>query len=76
MSQSDETDRYKPFENPLGRIKGFLTEPAEGFIDPYAIEEREAIQELEREEEIRIDYHAKRAKRTSLLQLQQYQNNI
>jgi hypothetical protein len=63
MSQSDETDRYKPFENPLGRIKGFLTEPAEGFVDPYAIEEREAIQELERDEEIRIDYHAKRAKR-------------
>lgn len=73
MSQSDGKDRYKPFENPLGRIKGFLTEPVEGFVDPYAIEEREAIQELEREEEIRIDYHEKRASR---LQQQQYQNNI
>lgn len=57
-----------PFERPLGRIAGYLAEPEPGFVDPYEAEEREAIQELEREEEIRIDYHAKRAKRAGLLQ--------
>lgn len=57
-----------PFERPLGRIAGYLAEPEPGFIDPYEAEEREAIQELEREEEVRIDYHEKRAKRAGLLQ--------
>ena len=66
MNQPINRTRYVPFERPLGKIAGYLAEPESGFIDPYEAEEREAIQELEREEEIRIDYHAKRAKRTEL----------
>lgn len=66
MNQPINKTRYVPFERPLGRISGYLAEPEPGFVDPYETEEREAIQELEREEEIRIDYHAKRAKRAEL----------
>ena len=66
MSQPINKVRYVPFERPLGRIAGYLAEPEPGFIDPHEAEEREAIQELEREEEVRIDYHEKRAKRAEL----------
>ena len=39
---------------PLGVIRGYLEEPGPLFVDPYAAEERRAIQEVEREEEKRI----------------------
>jgi hypothetical protein len=68
LSQPTNKIRYRPFEKPLGKIAGYLAEPEPGFVDPYESEEREAIQELEREEEIRIDYHAKRAKRIEIAQ--------
>jgi hypothetical protein len=42
------------WEMPLGVIRGYLEEPGPRFIDPYAAEERRAIQEVEREEEKRI----------------------
>lgn len=66
MNQPINKTRYVPFERPLGRIAGYLAEPEPGFVDPYEAEERKAIQELEREEEIRINYHEKRAKRAEL----------
>lgn len=66
LSQPTNKIRYRPFEKPLGKIAGYLAEPEPGFVDPYESEEREAIQELEREEKIRIEHE--REKRAGLLQ--------
>ena len=32
------------WEQPLGVVRGLLSEPAPSFVDPYTAEEREAIQ--------------------------------
>lgn len=37
------------WELPLGVVRGYLEEPGPRFVDPYAAEERKAIQEIERE---------------------------
>lgn len=42
------------FEQPLGVICGFYIEPGPEFVDSYEIEERKAIQEIEREADERI----------------------
>lgn len=39
------------WEYPLGTVRGHLNEPDPDFIDPYAEEERVAIQELARKSE-------------------------
>ena len=53
MSQANKPQRHY-WEMPLGVIRGYLEEPGPLFVDPYAAEERRAIQEVEREEEKRI----------------------
>lgn len=53
MSQANKPQRHY-WELPLGVIRGYLEEPGPLFVDPYAAEERRAIQEVEREEEKRI----------------------
>ena len=53
MSQANKPKRHY-WEMPLGVIRGYLEEPGPLFVDPYAAEERRAIQEIEREEEKRI----------------------
>jgi hypothetical protein len=53
MSQANKPQRHY-WEMPLGVIRGYLEEPGPLFVDPYAAEERRAIQEIEREEEKRI----------------------
>jgi hypothetical protein len=53
MSQVNKPQRHY-WEMPLGVIRGYLEEPGPLFVDPYAAEERRAIQEVEREEEKRI----------------------
>jgi hypothetical protein len=53
MSQANKPKRHY-WEMPLGVIRGYLEEPGPLFVDPYAAEERRAIQEVEREEEKRI----------------------
>lgn len=34
------------WEQPLGTVRGILEEPGPRFVDPYAAEERKAIQEV------------------------------
>lgn len=46
-----ENEVKRQFEKPLGTVAGHFEEPGPRFIDPYAIAEREAIQELEKEED-------------------------
>ena len=46
-----ENEVKRQFEKPLGTVAGHFEEPGPRFIDPYAIDEREAIQELEKEED-------------------------
>jgi hypothetical protein len=53
MSQANKPQRHY-WEMPLGVIRGYLEEPGPLFVDPYASDERRAIQEIEREEEKRI----------------------
>jgi hypothetical protein len=53
MSQANKPKRHY-WEMPLGVMRGYLEEPGPLFVDPYAAEERRAIQEVEREEEKRI----------------------
>lgn len=45
-----EQNQRRYYENPLGTIAGYWEEPGPRFVDPYAIAERKAIQEIEREE--------------------------
>lgn len=45
---SEATKRLH-WELPLGVVRGYLEEPGPRFVDPYAAEERKAIQEIERE---------------------------
>jgi hypothetical protein len=49
------------WELPLGVIRGYLEEPGPRFVDPYAAEERKAIQEVEweAEQELARANHAK-----------------
>jgi hypothetical protein len=49
---NENNRRY--YENPLGTIAGFWEEPGPRFVDPYAAEERKAIQEVEREADAEI----------------------
>jgi hypothetical protein len=49
---NENNRRY--YENPLGTIAGFWDEPGPRFVDPYAAEERKAIQEVEREADAEI----------------------
>ncbi len=49
-----EQNQRRYYENPLGTIAGYWEEPGPRFVDPYAAEERKAIQEVEREADERI----------------------
>jgi hypothetical protein len=53
MSQANKPQRHY-WELPLGVIRGYLEEPGPLFVDPYAAEERKALQDVEREAERRI----------------------
>ena len=44
-----EPTKKLQWELPLGVVRGYLEEPGPRFVDPYAAEERKAIQEIERE---------------------------
>jgi hypothetical protein len=46
MSQANKPKRHY-WELPLGVTRGYLEEPGPLFVDPYAAEERRAIQEIE-----------------------------
>ena len=48
--ENNSLTRKTYYENPLGTIAGYWEEPGPRFVDPYAIAERKAIQEIEREE--------------------------
>ena len=52
--ENNSLTRKTYYENPLGTIAGYWEEPGPRFVDPYAIAERKAIQEVEREAELEI----------------------
>ena len=47
--ENNSLTRKTYYENPLGTIAGYWEEPGPRFVYPYAIAERKAIQEVERE---------------------------
>lgn len=47
--ENNSLTRKTYYENPLGTIAGYWEEPGPRFVDHYAIAERKAIQEVEKE---------------------------
>lgn len=53
------------WELPLGVVRGYLEEPGPRFVDPYAAEERKAIQAIEQEADLEIKKRKKRNANTT-----------
>lgn len=51
MQSHDPEVRTIQWEQPLGVVRGLLSEPGPRFIDPHTAEEREAIQEVKKEQQ-------------------------
>lgn len=47
-NQTETEPKRLAWESPLGTHRGYLEEPGPRFVDPYAKQERDAIQEVER----------------------------
>lgn len=45
MKLSDDQNKGVAWEQPIGVVRGLLSEPGLRFVDPHVKEEREAIQE-------------------------------